>query len=256
MDPAATTLARALKRVKGHVALAAISVCRRLPIVFFRNAVQFGQSLEYSLWVIRKFGTDTVFFATRERLWHRMLSCLRQDSQVSVLEFGVAYGYTPKWWLPRCTLINKWYGFDTFTGLPCAWRHFAVGAFDADGRPPALSDPRIEWIVGRIEDTVSASRIEATCSTEKARTQRVFIFDLDLYEPTRHAAEFVFPRLQEGDILYFEEAADWVERRVLLEEMPKASKPLMLIGATPMALAMQVGPLPEQAGTPASGYPS
>jgi len=241
MDPAASDFARALKRVKSHLAHAVISVLCRLPAVFYRNAAEFGQSLEYSLWVTREFGRGSTFFATREQLWCRMLSCLKQDSEVTVFEFGVGYGYTTRWWLSRSSLIDKWYGFDTFTGLPRAWRHFAAGAFDANGKPPEISDSRIEWIVGKVENTFSANRIQVTSSEDKTKTQRVFILDLDLYEPTKCVARQVFPQLREGDLLYVDEAADWDERRVLLEEMGKAPNSLKLVGATPMALALQVG---------------
>lgn len=240
IDPAASNFARALKRVKCYMANAAIYICRHLPAVLYRNAAEFGQSLEYSLWVTREFGRASAFFATRERLWRRMLTCLTPDSEITVFEFGVAYGYTTQWWLSRCSLIDKWYGFDTFTGLPGPWRHFAAGAFDASGKPPEISDSRIEWVVGKVENTFSADRLNVTSSENKTRTQRVFILDLDLYEPTKSVAGQIFPKLQDGDILYFDEAADWDERRVLLEEMANARNPLILIGATPMALALQV----------------
>ncbi len=240
MDPAASDFARAIKRVKSHLAHIAIGICRRLPAVFYRNAAELAQSLEYSLWVTRTFGRDSVFLATRERLWRRMLSCLTQDSEVTVFEFGVAYGYTTQWWLSRSSLVDKWYGFDTFTGLPRAWRHFAAGAFDANGKPPEISDSRIEWVVGKVENTFSANWIQPTSSEDETRTQRVFILDLDLYEPTKYVAEQVFPQLQEGDLLYLDEGADWDERRVLLEEMSKIPNRLKLVGATPTALALQV----------------
>ncbi len=240
MDPRASSFARAVKRVKFHLARVAIGICRLLPGTFHRAAAQFGQSMEYSLWVTREFGREAAFFATRERLWRRMLSCLRQDSEITVFEFGVAYGYAARWWLSRSALISKWYGFDTFRGLPRAWRHFEAGAFDADGKPPEIRDSRVEWIIGRVEDTFSANRLEATVSGDGTGNQRLFIFDLDLYEATKHVAEPIFPQLREGDLLYFDEAADLDERRVLLEEMSQAPNSLRLVGATPMALALQV----------------
>lgn len=240
MDPRATDFARALKRVKFHLAHIFVGICRHLPVTLYRNAAELGQSLEYSLWVTREFGRDSTFFATREQLWSRMLSCLMQDAEVTVFEFGVAYGYTTQWWLSRSSLIDKWYGYDTFTGLPEAWRHFAAGDFGANGKPPEISDSRIEWVVGKVENTFSATMIQGSSSERKTRNQRVFIFDLDLYEPTKCVAEQVFPQLQEGDLLYFDEAAFLDERRVLLEHLSKVPNSLKLIGATPLALAVQV----------------
>lgn len=250
MDPRATDFARALKRVKFHLAHIFVGICRHLPVTLYRNAAELGQSLEYSLWVTREFGRDSIFVATREQLWTRMLACLTADTKVTVFEFGVAYGYATRWWLSRSSLIDKWYGYDTFTGLPRAWRHFAAGAFDANGKPPEIADSRIEWIIGKVENTFAATRVQARSSRDTIRRQCVFLFDLDLYAPTAHVAEQVFPQLQEGDLLYFDEAAFPDERRVLLEHLNKTRNSLNLIGATPLALALQVGPRHgEQSGT-------
>ena len=41
------------------------------------------------------------------------------------------------------------------------------------------------------------------------------------------------------------EAMDWDERRVLLEERGKSPNSLKLVGATPTALALQIGPHKE-----------
>jgi hypothetical protein len=243
--------------VKCHLARFAIWICRLLPAVFYRAAAEFGQSIEFSLWVTRDFGRDSAFFATRERLWRRMLSLLKPDSPVTVFEFGVAYGYTTRWWLSRAPGIDKWYGFDTFTGLPRAWRHFPAGAFDAGGKPPDISDPRVEWVVGRVEETFDDARMSATLPGDEAGVQRVFIFDLDLYQPTKHVAERVFPRLRPGDLVYFDQAVYLDERRALAEEISRSAHALKLVGATPLALALQVVPgaddnsAPRPAGTPA-----
>jgi len=245
MDPAASSFAKALKRVKSRVAHAVISVLRRLPAVWHQRAAEFGQSVEFAFWVTQTFGAESAFFATRERLWRRMISCLRRDATVTVYEFGVAYGHTTRWWLSRCSLIDRWYGFDTFTGLPRAWRHFPAGAFDAGGVPPEIADARIEWIVGKVEDTFAAGHPPLESSKDDRDAQRVFLFDLDLYEPTKCVAERVFPQLRPGDLVYFDEAAHWDERRVLIEELSHAPTSPALLGATPMALALQAVPSPD-----------
>ncbi len=240
MDPAASLYAKAMKRMKLHMAHAAIVVCRLLPGAFHRNAADFGQSMEFSLWITRVFGREGASVPTRDRLWKRMIACFAPDSKVVGFEYGVAYGHATRWWLAYCPCITKWYGFDTFTGLPEAWRHFPEGAFSADGNPPNIVDSRIEWVVGRVEDTCSGDRISASESDAEHKIQRVFILDLDLYKPMQYVLSVIFPRLREGDILYFDEAADWDERRALLEVMEHKSVSLKLIGATPMAIALQV----------------
>lgn len=240
MHPAASTSALNRKKIKSYLASIAIGICRRLPAVVYRNAAEFGQSLEYSHWVTREFGSDAFFVATRQQLWRRMISCLPPDCEVTAFEFGVAYGHATRWWMSQSSPISKWYGFDTFAGLANRWRHFEAGAFDANGEPPQMSDSRVEWVVGKVEDTFTVDRIQVSPPQASPGTQRLFLFDLDNYEPTKCVAEKIFPHLEEGDILYFDEAADWDERRVLVEEMDRSPNEIEQIGATPMALALRV----------------
>lgn len=240
MDKAASIFALTAKRAKLHLARIFIGVCRRLPAPCFIAIAELGQSLEFSLWLTRKFKKKVTIVATRDKLWQRIISSCGKDAQITVFEFGVAYGHATKWWLAHCKLLDQHYGFDTFTGLPRPWRHFPAGAFHANGKPPAISDSRLVWHIGRVEETFSGDILRSLPTRTNGKTKRVFIFDLDLFEPTRYVLEQVFPQLQDGDILYFDEAADWDERRALLETMDKYSIPLELLGATPIAMALQV----------------
>jgi hypothetical protein len=66
--------------------------------------------------------------------------------------------------------------------LACWSRGFAAGSksptlvtFDAGGTPPEITDSRLTWHIGTIEDTLPRLELDATC--------RLFVlFDLDLYE--------------------------------------------------------------------------
>ena len=235
MDPAATTSARNFKKVKLSISHLAICILRSLPSAFYRNAAEFGQSIEYSLWVTKQFGRDSRFFSSREKLWQQILNSIKEGPEVTVFEFGVAYGYTSRWWLSKSSAISKWHGFDTFTGLPAPWRHFKKGAFSANGAPPDIADSRVEWIKGMVQETFSSDMIH---EIENHKSRNFYIFDLDLYEPTKEISKLIFPRLRKGDVLFFDEAMTLEERRVLIEELPNSPTPLKLIGATPMALAL------------------
>ena len=136
-------------------------------------------------------------------------------------------------------MITRWYGFDTFTGLPEAWRSYPAGAFNADGNPPDIDDPRVEWVIGRVEDTVDTGRLQLAKHNGNDGCQALYLFDLDLYTPTRQIVSRIIPHLNPGDILYFDEAADLDERRVLLEEMERLVRPSSIIGSTPLALALR-----------------
>lgn len=151
-------------------------------------------------------------------------------------EFGVAAGEATRWWLEshEPDVIATWDGYDRFTGLPKEWRHLAEGTFDIGGEPPPIEDPRIEWHVGDVADT-----IDATDPDRLENGQRLFYFDFDLYEPSKVAWDWVAPRLRPGDVLYFDEAFDADERRLLDEEVLPHGV-FQAIGATDLNLAMRV----------------
>lgn len=241
VDPAATNRCRAVKRMKLRTAHAVIAALRALPGRVLRNAAAFAQSLEFADWVLREFGAQSRFVSTRERLWSRMRDAMAPGGDTVALEFGVAYGYATRWWLERADGIRGWHGFDTFTGLPEAWRHFPARAFDAGGQTPDIADARVRWEVGRVEETVTRETVRAALLDDAGRRQPCLCFlDLDLYAPTRHVISVLAEELQEGDILYFDEAADLDERRVLLELMTTTGHELELIAASPVGLALRV----------------
>ena len=68
---------------------------------------------------------------------------------------------------------------------------------------------------------------------------KVFIFDLDLYDPTLFVWVKFKDEWKSKDIIYFDEAFDGDERKVLIEEvLPKLK--VKLLGCTPYALALQI----------------
>ncbi len=239
MDKAATPTARFFKTIKLHLAHKAIQSLFILPPSALQNGAQFGQSVEFAWWVRRNFDCKAPFFPNRERLWKHILQTLPATGDLHGYEFGVAYGYLTKWWLKNCTNVTKWFGYDTFTGLPEDWLHFKKGAFDANGKPPAINDQRVDWIIGRVEETFNADHLLNSREKSEKKINRIFFFDMDLYQPTRHALNIILPHLQPGDILYFDEAGDFDERRALVESYDILQKTTCLIGYTPMAIALQ-----------------
>jgi len=229
-----------LKLMKFHFAHIFILLCRWMPGNCYRNFAELGQSLEFSFWISREFGSKSMFVPTRGKLWDRMIASIDEEQEVTVFEFGVAYGNATKWWLSRCKNIEKLYGFDTFTGLPRAWRHFQTGAFSSNGNPPEIADPRVEWIVGEVEKTLTSELLESLTKKNGSKSQCIYLLDLDLYESTKYVLECILPHLQKGDLLYFDEAADLDERRAFLEIFGGENVLPHLIGATPMAMALQI----------------
>lgn len=234
------TLSKVFKCGKFILANMFIKFARIFPGNCHQNFADLGQSIEFSLWITRIFGQQSKIVSFRENLWQMMMKTFPPHQNCIVYEFGVAYGNGTKWWLSHFECINMLIGFDTFTGLPRAWRHFPEGSFSTDGIPPNIDDHRVQWVIGKVEKTVSSDSINSFIDENSSNHSCLYLLDLDLYESTRHVLECILPHLKIGDILYFDEAADLDERRAFLEIMGNKMNRFKYIGATPMAMALQV----------------
>ncbi len=198
-----------------------------------RRVANAGDVADYTEWLDVHFGTNRLV-RRREQVWDRMIEGL-DGRPVVVFEFGVAWGYATDYWLhalPKADLT--WHGFDRFTGLPRAWRGSTAGAFTAGGEPPRIDDARIQWHIGDVEQAVAEIPLDAIRDA-----QVVILFDLDIYEPSKVAWDRLLPVVTPGDLLYFDEAFDADERRLLDESVLPAGD-YSFIGATPIALALRV----------------
>lgn len=219
---------------------------------FFGNSFQwvFGLATSRSVWLRNKFNNagdiadfigwaDSIFpgiplFRKREILWSKIIPKLSDSSLVGI-EFGVAWGYSTNWWLTNHRMdALQWHGFDRFEGLPRPWRGLEAGHFDAGGRTPDITDDRVVWHVGNIEDRITDLDFQTL-----ENNQLIVLFDFDLFEPSLIAWEFIKGALKPGDILYFDEAYDVDERR-LINEYILPERDFIPIGMTPAGLAIQV----------------
>jgi hypothetical protein len=126
-----------------------------------------------------------------------------KDERVLYLEFGVAGGWSLRWWSeslrnPEARLD----AFDSFLGLPETWNGKAPkGTFSTGGVPPEIDDPRVRFVVGWFADTLpdyewpEYDRLVVNC-------------DSDLYASTALVLDFVGERLRPGDYLYFDDLTD------------------------------------------------
>ena len=191
-----------------------------------------AESVEFQLWVKDKF-ESCKFYWTRESLWDQLLIKLSNTDRWTGYEFGVAWGYASEYWLTHCEAnLEVWHGFDRFTGLPRGWRGLEAQAFDAGGKPPRINDPRVVWHVGDVESQLPLLTI--------SKTPKLILFDLDLYEPTAFAWNYLSESLEPGDLIYFDEAFDEDERRVINELVVEDFK-VSVIGVTHSAIALELG---------------
>ena len=186
---------------------------------------------EWSAWVDETFSGGK-FFWTRESLWNNLDEEMKREGGWTVFEFGVAWGYTTNYWVTKlATVVKIWHGFHRFTGLPRNWRDLDSGAFDAQGQVPAINDRRLVWHMGDVEEELA--------KVENVPTPKLILFDLDLYEPTHYAWRYLVENLKIGDLIYFDEAFDTDERRVITEDVLSEFN-VPVIGFTHSAIALKL----------------
>jgi len=207
-----------------------------------------GEIADYIIWLKKNF-SKTKIFIKRESLWRENLkviseyrnnrsSLINNETSLLIIELGVAWGYAANWHVKKLNQYNyKYMGFDLFTGLPRAWRDQKLGAFNADGRIPEINDQRVSFIKGDVSKTIK----EIDYSVLK-ESQLLILFDLDIYEPSKVAFDHLSQFFKSGDVIYFDEAFDSDERKLIQEEILEREKVVgggksnfKLIGATSLA---------------------
>ena len=123
---------------------------------------------------------------------------------IHYFEFGVAGGTSFAWWVkanqhPQ----SRFYGFDTFEGLPEDWHFFKKGSFSFD--TPFIDDARGTFIKGLFQDTLYKFLRKFASDTDDDAVTRVLHMDADLYSSTLFALTSMAPYLRPGDIVLFDE---------------------------------------------------
>lgn len=121
--------------------------------------------------------------------------------QICYYEFGVSKGESMRWWLDQIPhKDSRFYGFDTFDGIPEAWGTMPKGSYTAHGNSPRIHDPRCTFIKGLFQDTLRNFLKEQAC-----RDRLVIHLDADLYSSTLFCLFALSEILKPGDILIFDE---------------------------------------------------
>lgn len=126
------------------------------------------------------------------------------QKEILYLEFGVANGYSFKWWLENNTHVeSRFFGFDTFDGLPEKWGGF-YNKGDMRSPIPAITDQRSFFYKGLFQDILHPFLKEKTRILDKAETKIIHL-DADLYSATAFVLTQLYPYLKPGDIIMFDE---------------------------------------------------
>jgi O-methyltransferase len=151
---------------------------------------------------------DALILPSREDLYeHVNLRCSRdgESQAIDYLEFGVAEGGTFAHWLELNTNEHsRFFGFDSFEGLPEDWNlRQGSGGFSTGGKPPQTSDPRAQFIVGWFQHTLA----DFLASYAPA-SQLVIHIDCDLYSSTLYCLTELDRLIVPGTVVMFDEFYD------------------------------------------------
>jgi O-methyltransferase len=150
------------------------------------------------------------------------------NNAINYLEFGVADGHSFRWFVQQNTHNeSRFYGFDTFTGLPEDFGVYKKGLFNTNNQVPQIDDARVKFFQGLFQQTVPGFLSELN------NTKRnVVMMDADLYSATLYTLSSLAPYLKKGDIIFFDEfAVPTHEFKALYDFLQAYMLNLELIGA-------------------------
>lgn len=175
------------------------------PLIFL------GNSLRLSKWISDQRRKNVAFddffqlkrnYEARFKLHEHVLTNEHLTTEkIDYLEFGVAGGTSLRWWLKANTNPqSRFFGFDTFEGLPEDWGLFKKGEM-APG-VLAFQDARCTLVKGLFQTTVPRF-LEST--SFDSTTRKVLHLDADLFSSTLLVLVLFAAHLKSGDILIFDE---------------------------------------------------
>ncbi len=141
-------------------------------------------------------------YAKRYDLYEHVIKNQKfEDDTIDYLEFGVSRGVSFKWWMERIKHQDaRFYGFDTFSGLPEDWGPFKKGDMDNGDTPPEIDDKRHTFYQGLFQQT-----LVPFLAQYKTNNRKVIHMDADIYSATLYVLTLITPYLNPGDIIFFDE---------------------------------------------------
>jgi O-methyltransferase len=124
-----------------------------------------------------------------------------ETTVIDYLEFGVCGGTSFFWWLEKNkNPDSKFFGFDTFEGLPENWGPYKKG--DMSAGLPELKDIRGKFYKGFFQETLFPFLDEYNLNNGR---RKLIHMDADLYSSTLFVLTSIARYLQPGDIILFDE---------------------------------------------------
>jgi len=144
-------------------------------------------------------------FTDRLEMYRHINKDTIKGNAIDYLEFGVFRGESMRSWVKLNVDKNsRFYGFDSFEGLPETWRQTQPkGHFNVDGNVPQIDDSRVTFVKGWFGETVPEFIRNFT-----AQNRLVVHLDADLYSSSMVALIYLSPYLKSGSLLIFDEFYD------------------------------------------------
>jgi O-methyltransferase len=144
-----------------------------------------------------------VSHSTREEMYEDIMRAC--PGAIDYLEFGVFEGQSIFYWAnKRNEPESRFYGFDTFTGLPEHWnKHFSKGSFNLDGSAPFTTDKRIKFVKGLFQDSLPNFLKDFA-----PKNQLVIHNDSDLYSSSLYLLTKLNDIMLPGTVVIFDEFGD------------------------------------------------
>lgn len=173
------------------------------PFLFFSNLLSLSKwaSRQKTTGILNDFYRPVRNHAERFNLYAYVAEKEGLASQsIDYLEFGVFTGTSFKWWInTNKNADSRFYGFDTFEGLPEGWGTYAAG--DMHANAPKIDDARAELVKGLFQETLFGF-----LETHRIGENRIVIhIDADLFTSTLFALTTLARYLKQGDIIIFDE---------------------------------------------------
>jgi O-methyltransferase len=125
-----------------------------------------------------------------------------QNAEIIYIEMGVCSGGSFQWWMENNQYAqSQFHGFDTFEGLPESWGYFFKNG-DMHAAVPELADARGHFYKGLFQETLVPFLSKGTISLGK---RKIIHLDADLFSSTLFSLSMLYPYLEKGDIIFFDE---------------------------------------------------
>ena len=186
-------------------------------------------------------------FATREQMWDSAEKWIPLTDDVLFLEFGVFEGYSTRHFSARYKSAgSRFYGFDSFEGLPENWEEKSKGHFSTRGSTPTIDDARVKFVKGWFQNSVP----EFLKTLDVTQKHVLVHLDADLYSSTLYLLHTLSARLRRYYFVFDEFPGD--ETRALYNYLQASGAKVRFLARTGRSMQIfgEIDLGPEQAYEP------